>query len=154
MKGGRSMENICYWIAANGSASEWLTAIGTVGAASLSLIYSINKSKPKGIVNFESIKKEDLESNVLLLRLTNTGSTPIFLKKYSISVYKQNKWVVVHQKEVQKNIYPGTHYEEEVLVAFIIPVKFKMKPSSSLRIAYIDYSGKKYKKKVKYSSVT
>lgn len=75
------------WFSRNGSASEWLTALGTTSAVILSLFFAYSKSRPK--LNIDLVQR----GNSRVLIVENKKSEPIYVTDLAFQhrLEKQNE---------------------------------------------------------------
>lgn len=133
------------WVARNGSASDWLTALGTIGAVATSLYFSYRKERTKALVNLEFTPEYNYDDYGVLTKsgrqlakiiFRNVGNNHIILSALEL---KMHEIKIIESLDV--SIRPNEKY---VYNEFIV---YPESESKYIRFQFRDINGKIYKTK-------
>lgn len=136
-----------------GSITDWLSAIGTVGAVIVALYLARSDRKPKAkvyarfsyLIGMGSLPDEPFQITV---GIVNLGSFPIYLNECTVKLGKDKLAFKDGSHNVKKLLQAGEYYEHSLDYNTIIKgLIYKKLTKVRTYIYFRDASGKKYKSK-------
>ena len=145
------ISNIGSWFARNGTASDWLTSFGTIGAVGTSLYYSYRKERTKAKVTLDYIDEltygeygELRKSGRKLARiiLRNTGNNSITLSAIEL---KMHETIVIETLDILVKPNDKFVYDKCII--------YSESRSKYIRFQFRDINGKVYRaRKVEWNT--
>ncbi|MCM3396469.1 hypothetical protein M3638_01295 [Oceanobacillus profundus] len=137
-----------------GNITDWLSAIGTIGAVIVALYLSNKDRKPKAKVKSNVsylVGPSGVSGPVQIsLEILNQGLIPITIKECTLNYKGKNKMVFREgYSKVDKKLQPGDHYEHTIPFEPIAKLmESDNKKSLKTNFYFLDASGNKYKTKI------
>jgi len=156
------------WFARNGSASDWFTSFGTVGAVFISLYILIRKPKIKVLLRTKKVSRGDREIKIpnssdgfgptLEVKIRNSGSVPVEVDELVLLLMIDDEELIVDFGFYEVSIERIEEYSQEKIEIKISQIMkwFRLNPeelkrfkSMKVRVLLIDqFNRKRYSPQV------
>lgn len=137
-----------------GSITDWLTALGTIGAVIVALYLSRRETKPRAKVTASfshAVGPFGVSEDPIAIsaEIVNLGLIPIHLKECTIALGKKKMIFPDGSQNVDKLINPGELYQHQLNYEFI-KTFLESEGINKLKtyLYFKDARGKKYKSKI------
>jgi len=143
-----------------GKITDWLSAIGTIGAVIVALYLANRERRPRAMVEasftylVDEISGIPNEPITISVRIVNTGFIPIHLKECTVQMDKKRRMVFLDGRHrVEKILQQGEGYEHVLDYHQVKNALRKELGAKNIRrkIYFIDARGKKYWTTVKFN---